>query len=243
MLRLHAFFSLALLIPLAPASAAAGDAGGYAGWPRVTQVGVAAPDVLHVVVRTGEVIRGGQGPYESQPDDEIVETDRNVIVRRGGDEYGALAWSDRTLFTPFERVIQAPFTPERWRQVTRMVVRSEDDPAYGDGRRPERVEMKTRPYEVSRVGSWEFEAPLEHHFFVLLPTSAACAAPVCTASSSRAWARPSPSPSGKTPGARPSSSRLAAFIITGAAWPWARPGPTTSARGGCTPTTSPSSSR
>ena len=139
-------------------------------WPRVTHVGAAAPDVLHVVVRTGEAVHPRQGPYEAEPGDEIVETPGGVIVRRDGEDYGALAWNDRTLFTPFERVIQAPFTPERWRQVTLMVLRSEEDPGYRGGRQPERVELKTRPDEVSRVGGWQFEAPLEHHFFLFLPS-------------------------------------------------------------------------
>jgi endoglucanase len=168
MLR-HAFFSLVSLA-LLPVAAAPGEAGDGSGWPRVTRVEAAAPDVLHVVVRTGEVVRGRQGPYEPEPGDEVIETDRDVIVRRDGDDLGALAGNDRTLLTPFERVVEAPFTPERWRQVTRIVIRSEEDPAYGEGRRPDRVEMKTRPDEVARVGGWEFEAPLEHHFYVFLPS-------------------------------------------------------------------------
>jgi len=48
-------------------------------------------------------------------------------------------------------------------------IASADDPAYGGGVQPLAVDLKTRPHEVSRVAGWEFEAPLEHHFYFRLP--------------------------------------------------------------------------
>lgn len=48
--RIAALASVALAAVF-PASAASGD-----DWPQVTLVEAAAPDVLHVVVRTGEVL-------------------------------------------------------------------------------------------------------------------------------------------------------------------------------------------
>jgi endoglucanase len=139
------------------------------GWPRVTLVDAAAPDVLHVVVQTGEVVRGKQVPYVKEPGDVVHRSITGTTVTRNGRELGGLVGKDESLLFPFERVLLSDFTPERWRQVTRALVRSAEDPEYRGGRPPEAVHLKTRPFEVSRVGGWQFEAPLEHHFYFRLP--------------------------------------------------------------------------
>ena len=161
--RLAALATVVLAAALRPTAASGDD------WPQVTQVDAAAPDVLHVVVRTGEVIRGKQVPYLAEKGDTVKRSIGGAIVIRNGREIGGLADGDKLLF-PYERVVQGAFTPERWRQLTRVRLRSQDDPEYQGGQQPQSADLKTRPYEVSRVAGWEFEAPLEHHFYFRFAT-------------------------------------------------------------------------
>jgi len=53
------------------------------GKPEVTSVGMAAPDVIAVVITAQAVERGKQVPYEAQPGDEIMRWRQHRYVRRG----------------------------------------------------------------------------------------------------------------------------------------------------------------
>ncbi|MCK7471922.1 MAG: glycoside hydrolase family 127 protein [Desulfomicrobium escambiense] len=146
------------LAAVVPASAASGG-----DWPQVTRVDAAAPDVLHVVVRTGEVVRGQQAPYvRARGHRRALDRRRDRDAERARDRRSRRG---RDAPLPLRARRAGRVHPERWRRAARVRLRSPDDPEFRGGQPPQSVDLKTRPYEVSRVAGWEFEAPLEHHFY------------------------------------------------------------------------------
>jgi len=144
--------------------------GAAAEMPRVTHVGMAAPDIIEVIVQAGHAEYGRQVPYQPQPGDKVDRKSHHRWVYRGGKFLGALVGRDeKLLYTP-DRVV-GPKLDTAWADnPASYAVICPDDPNYaGDGAAPVAVHRKTRPSDFARVGPWQMEAPLEHHIYLRLP--------------------------------------------------------------------------
>lgn len=143
------------------------------GFPKVSFVGAAAADILEIRVQTGIVEASRQHPYAQRPGDVIRTVKRRngtaSAVRRDGKFIGYLLGKNENILFEFARVYKAPFEAATWARPGNLAVRSKDDPAYRDPASATKVYRKSWPLEVARIGQWEFDAPMEHSFYLKLP--------------------------------------------------------------------------
>jgi len=138
--------------------------------PEVVHIGMAAPDIIEVVVQAGRAEYGQQVPYQPQPDDKVDRKTHQRWVHRDGKFLGALVGKEeKLLYTP-DRVV-GPKLDLAWADAPASYgVRCPDDPNYaGDGAAPVAVHRKSRPTDFARVGPWQMEAPMEHTLYLRLP--------------------------------------------------------------------------
>jgi len=149
-----------LLLSLTASPCWAGEA-----WPKVVMLSQVRSDVTELVIQTGTVVYSRQQALSEvlQPGDEIVG---GKELRRGGKAIGVLVGKDKDIFFGYDRVVESPFKAEQVMQHTAIALSSPDDPKFAQGQTPSSVHRKTKPFEVARVGPWEFEAPLQHHYFI-----------------------------------------------------------------------------
>ncbi len=138
--------------------------------PQVVHVGMAAPDIIEVVVQAGRAEYGDQVPYEAKAGDSFDRKTHQRWVHRDGKFIGALVGKDeRILYTP-DRVVGDKLDLAWADKPESYGVRCPDDPNYaGDGTAPVAVHRKSKPSDFARVGPWQMEAPVEHHLYLQLP--------------------------------------------------------------------------
>jgi hypothetical protein len=78
------------------------------GKPEVTHVGLAAPDVIVVMIAVQSIEHGKQVPYEAQPGDEIVNWRQHRYVRRGDARIGALVGAEGKMLCTPDRLVGEP---------------------------------------------------------------------------------------------------------------------------------------
>ncbi len=138
---------------------------------KVSQAYLVKPDVLALRIDTGEVIPAKQVPYQSQAGD-TVKNPRPVAddwVNRWGKPLGALVGKQRNLLFPFDKMTGAQLDTQWADRQTSYRISSREDRTYGTGSAPTAVFRKSKPTNMARVGSWEFEFSVAHVMYLQLP--------------------------------------------------------------------------
>lgn len=136
--------------------------------PQVAHLGAVAPDVLEVVIPSGQGRPGVQQPYVAQPGDEVRKAGHGRVLYRGGKAVGNIVGPKADIFTPYDAVAGSG----RNTPIDRLAdyrLQSADDPAYAAATAPVKLSRKSKPTDLCRTGGWAFDCPLEHHVFLHLP--------------------------------------------------------------------------
>jgi endoglucanase len=151
------------------ADARAQDGNPAAGVPRVVHVGMAAPNVITLMVKSGHIETGRHVPYVPQPGDE-VRPGVHRTLSRDGDRIGALVGSEQEILHTADRFVGGGFDTVAADSVDSYVVVSADDPRYRGGLEPVRVGRKSKP-----DGATNPPAPrrysMEHVLYLRMPAS------------------------------------------------------------------------
>ena len=140
--------------------------------PTVSHVGMVAPAILGITVRAGRVEYGEQSAYVPQPGDGVETRAPGETwgwVKRAGKVIGARVGPEGKLLHTVDRLVGAPLDtawadlPASYRIV------SPDDPAYAAEQSPTSVFRKSKPSDLARVAPWQFEAPVTHTLYLVLP--------------------------------------------------------------------------
>jgi endoglucanase len=142
---------------------------GVAEMPEIVHAAPVAPDIVAVTVSVGRVEYGRQVPYEPQDADGVDTSGYQRWVRRGGRVIGALVGSEHDVLHTMDRYVGPRFDAGAVARADRWRVSTPDDERYAGGEPPTAVHRKSRPTDVARVGPWQFEAPVEHTFYLRLP--------------------------------------------------------------------------
>ena len=137
--------------------------------PTVTHVGLAAPDIVEVVVRVGKVNVGAQVPYVKTGSDVVKKREHRTYLYREGKKVGVLVGPGRGLLRPFDTFEGEPLDADRIGDPSSYWIRSADDERYRTRTHPKSVHRKHKPVGIARTDNWKFEAPIEHHLFLVLP--------------------------------------------------------------------------
>ncbi|MCC6443037.1 MAG: glycoside hydrolase family 9 protein [Armatimonadetes bacterium] len=140
--------------------------------PRVTHIGTVASHILGVTVRAGRVEYGRQSPYTPRPGDseeKAGDYQRWGWLRRDGRIIDGRVGRKGDLLMGFDRVIGDSLDTEKAGQPENYRLFSPDDPAYKEGVQPRQVFRKTKPTDLARVAPWDFQAPMEHTLYLVLP--------------------------------------------------------------------------
>ncbi|MHC4564766.1 MAG: glycoside hydrolase family 9 protein, partial [Planctomycetota bacterium] len=134
--------------------------------PTVEFVGMVAPDIIEVVIKTGEVSVGTQVPYVKQAGDVIEERGRRRYLHRNGKKIGVLIGPGDKILRPFDTFAGEPLDT-KWAHIRGLYwITSETDVHYRDKVNPFKVHRKSRPVGVARTDDWKFSTPVEHHLYL-----------------------------------------------------------------------------
>ena len=137
--------------------------------PKIEFLGMAAPDVIEVIVRVGRVNVGRQIPY--------VKADGDVIEQRGGrrtlyrnrKRIGVVIGPAGDILRPFDtftgEVLDAKWADNK----ANYWIESAMDIRYRRRLSVVEVHRKSGPTGVARTDDWKFMAPVEHHLYLVLP--------------------------------------------------------------------------
>jgi len=136
-------------------------------WPRIPFVGQVRADVTEIVIQTGTVHYPRQIPLSEvrQAGDEV----RDRMLWRDGQPLGNLVGPNDDIFFGYDQIESVPLAVDPLLQAASVILQSDDDPEFHCGRPAVAVWRKTKPYEVARIGGWDFDAPLQHHLFLVWP--------------------------------------------------------------------------
>ncbi len=144
-------------------------AGQRDGMPRATRVCTFARDLIAVTVEARKVVLAGQEPYRRRDGDQVQTKDHNRWLVRGGKTIGALAGARQDVVYPFDRVIGRPLDTTWADRTGSYRITSADDRNYARGVSPAAVHRKSKPFDLARVGAWQFDMPVRHVLFLRLP--------------------------------------------------------------------------
>ena len=137
--------------------------------PKIEFVGMAAPDVIEIVIQAGRVNVGRQVRYVKQDGDAVKESGHRRTLYRNRKKIGVLIGPDGDILRPFDtfggEVLDMKWSDNKasyW-------IESATDARYRRKLRPVEVHRKSRPTGVARTDDWKFEAPMEHHVYLALP--------------------------------------------------------------------------
>lgn len=137
--------------------------------PVVTHVGMVAPDIVEIVVRVGQVNVGVQVPYVKRDSDTLTPYGHRTYLYRDGRKVGVLVGSNQDVLRPFDTFEGQALDSNRIADPASFWIRSADDDRYQTRTHPKSVHRKKRPFGIARTDDWKFAAPLEYHFFLVLP--------------------------------------------------------------------------
>jgi endoglucanase len=137
--------------------------------PRTEFLGMAAPDIIELVVLAGKANVGRQVPYIKQDGDVIKQSGRNHYLYRNGNKVGVIVGRQRTILRPFDTFTEEPFDIKWADDKANYWIESETDVHYRQRLNPVSVYRKGRPTGVARIDDWKFRAPVEHHLYLVLP--------------------------------------------------------------------------
>jgi endoglucanase len=156
LLKLMTIISYFILINLAEAS------------PKIEFVGMAAPDVIELVIQAGHVNVGSQVPYIKQNGDVVKEQGRNRYLYRNGNKIGVLIGKEDNILRPFDTFIPEPLDVNWADDKTTYQIVSAADVHYRSKLNPTHVYRKSWPTGVARIDDWKFKTPVEHHLYLVL---------------------------------------------------------------------------
>jgi len=137
--------------------------------PKIEFIGMAAPDVIEIVVQTGKVNVGVQVPYVKQDGDIIKERGSRRYLYRNGNKIGVLVGKEGNILRPFDTFAGEPLDTKWSDDKSSYRIESAKDVHYRRKLSPVQVHRKSRPTGVARIDDWKFKTPVEHHLYLFLP--------------------------------------------------------------------------
>ncbi|NQV33767.1 MAG: hypothetical protein HQ515_13825, partial [Phycisphaeraceae bacterium] len=135
--------------------------------PKIESIAMASPNIIEVVVHTGEVRVGRQVPYVKQAEDVVKEIAHNRTLIRGGHRVGVLIGSD--MLRPFD-TFSGDLLDATWADSKASYwIESATHSHYQQRVHPVGVFRKSRPTGVARTDNWKFRTPIESHLYLVLP--------------------------------------------------------------------------
>jgi endoglucanase len=135
---------------------------------RIEFVGMAAPDVVEVIVRVGAVHVGTQVPYVRGTGDVVKEQGHRRYLYRNGKKFGVLIGPNDEILRPFDTFEGEPLDTEWADNTASYWIESATDVRYRSRLNPVAVYRKSRPVGVARIDDWKFRCPIEHHLYLKL---------------------------------------------------------------------------
>lgn len=141
--------------------------------PAVSHTYTVKPEILALVINTGEVLYAQQVPYHPLIGDQVQgdQPKEDQWVKRGGQTIGALVGNARNLLYTFDRLTGPQLNTSWADQVNSYRISSIDDPTYRNGLTPKAVFRKTKPTDMARTAEWQFDWPLAHVLYLELPSA------------------------------------------------------------------------
>ncbi len=137
--------------------------------PRITGIGVVAPDILSIKVDERRAEYGAQVPYEPQDDDRIDTPEHHRWVLRGGKVIGALAGPDGDLMREIDAVVGEHLDIDWATDPSTYSISSTGDGNYANAASPVAIYRKSKPTALARTDSWRFDGPVGHVLYLRLP--------------------------------------------------------------------------
>jgi endoglucanase len=131
--------------------------------PKIEFLGMAAPDVIEVVVQAGRVDVGRQIPYVKQDGDVIEEREHRRTLYRNGKKIGVVIGPDGDILRPFDTFTGEPLDAKWADNKASYRIESATDVRYRQQLGPVEVHRKSKPTGIARTDDWKFKAPVEHH--------------------------------------------------------------------------------
>ena len=119
--------------------------------PQVVSTSLVGPDMLSIVIQAGRVQQSTLTPYQAQTGDEKdIRKDekgavRQIILKRGGQEFGWLIGPKRDQLVTFERIEGDPLLEFAADEIANYQISSPDDAAYQQAKAPLAAHRKTKP--------------------------------------------------------------------------------------------------
>ncbi|UCD50207.1 MAG: glycoside hydrolase family 9 protein [Phycisphaerales bacterium] len=137
--------------------------------PTVTHGGLAAPDIIEIVVHVGKVNVGVQVPYVKKDSDTLTPRGHRTYVYRDGRKVGVLVGPDQNMLRPLDTFEGEALDISRIGDPSNYWIRSADDERYRTRTHPRAIHRKHKPVGIARTDDWKFAAPLAYHLFLTLP--------------------------------------------------------------------------
>ncbi len=138
--------------------------------PRFSLSPVAA-DVLALRVQLGQRFGAQQQTYALLPQDRIdLKSEPHRWIIRERTTLGALVGLNDNILYPFDRFQNDSFDLAAAKRASDYLISSRDDPAYQSPRSALQVARKSRPTDLAQTGPWAFGWPMEHNFYLQLPS-------------------------------------------------------------------------
>jgi endoglucanase len=137
--------------------------------PTVERVSLVAPRILAIEIQAGKVIPGSLGPYKPRSGDERQprDKDRQLILKRNGEEIGWLIGPKRDQLVRYERCVGDPLVfDDVTGDPARFTFRSRDDPAFATGLKPTAIHHKSKPTDWAQPGQ---QFAMLHTLYLVLP--------------------------------------------------------------------------
>jgi endoglucanase len=137
----------------------------------ILHIGTVAPNILGITIQAGQVRYGEQVPYVQQAGD----TAEKWIdpgwgwLKRNGRFIGARVGPKGDLLQTFDQVVGERLNTNWADKPKNYRIQSVDDPRYGKPLSPLAVYRKSKPSDLARTRTWEFDAPQEHVIHLKLP--------------------------------------------------------------------------
>jgi endoglucanase len=160
---------IGLCVLVACSIPATGQEPGSAGeTPAVTHVGMAAPDIVEVMIVEGRRVPGDVLPYVRQEGDRITDPEHHRFVIRDGEEIGNLVGPRNDKIRLLDRIVGQHLTAA-WLgdPASYVLTRGREGAAQGEIT-PAQVWRKSRPIDMCRRPGWKFEPVMQHHVYLKL---------------------------------------------------------------------------
>lgn len=168
MIAMIAWFSIFLLGALLSATVDTTEADSNPA--KLIHYGTVASDIIGLTIDSGQKVQyGRQIPYIKQEGHKVDEKSHHHWVYQDGQFLGSLVGAKKQILHTPDRVIGRPLDITTAEKPANWQIKSQDDPNYANGLQPISIHRKSRPTDFARVGSWQYDAPIEHILYLKLP--------------------------------------------------------------------------